>query len=69
MESIAGCAVSSRPDRAEDDGRSEEARMFHRRLAADRGHAQRGWPDSWHTFSFADYYGPEHLLLVAMAVR
>lgn len=43
--------------------------MFHRRLAADRGHAQRGWPDSWHTFSFADYYGPEHLLLVAMAVR
>jgi redox-sensitive bicupin YhaK (pirin superfamily) len=35
--------------------------MLSLRPAAERGHAQLGWLDSWHSFSFGDYYDPQHV--------
>ncbi|MGL5161457.1 MAG: pirin family protein, partial [Plesiomonas shigelloides] len=42
--------------------------MLHLRKSEQRGHANHGWLDTWHSFSFADYFDPSYMSFSALRV-
>ena len=58
---LALCSFPSSPVSPAKRGTNDMTTTMKLRRAGDRGHAQHGWLDSHHTFSFADYYDPGHI--------